>query len=384
MKRAFQVGSVARLFLLGFGTFLFVADFFGKIAGDGKGALNFVLIGLPVAADDDLVVFDFRQTVLILDEVDKPLGRGEFIVVELDRRALRPAVEFGDTVFFKEERSGLYINEMGRYYGHLTVNPKRAGDFFQWVLFNPEGEQFRGPLFVNSAFAMRSNRQNFELYVRVLSHVGNARIDTTDFKPDYRKARFRAYKMHLDHEGGFKSLCPSDADGNVCSNHGQCANKYCACNENYEGERCEHELVDAKCFVVADPHVTSFDGARYNLFGAGEYLLWQEYRDSEREAVSAFFGGHYGEALELRGLAQHMVESMTAGDQVDEAMELVFDAKGRPADYLRLNPKIESVKLDETDPAVLKKMVDQCRADLVASNAEARFRALVASELGKR
>ena len=101
-------------------------------------------------------------------------------------------------------------------------------------------------------------------------------------------------------------------------------------------------------------------------------------------AVSAFFGGHYGEALELRGLAQHMVESMTAGDQVDEAMELGFDAKGRPADYLRLNPKIESVKLDETDPAVLKKMVDQCRADLVASNAEARFRALVARELGKR
>ena len=217
-------------------------------------------------------------------------GVGEAFVIECKGKVSGDAVEFGDTVFFKEERSGLYINEMGRYYGHLTVNPKRAGDFFQWVLFNPEGEQFRGPLFVNSAFAMRSNRQNFELYVRVLSHVGNARIDTTDFKPDYRKARFRAYKMHLDHEGGFKSLCPSDADGNVCSNHGQCANKYCACNENYEGERCEHELVDAKCFVVADPHVTSFDGARYNLFGAGEYLLWQEYRDSEREAVSAFFG----------------------------------------------------------------------------------------------
>jgi hypothetical protein len=50
----------------------------------------------PVAAHDDLVVLDLGQPVLRLDELHQPGRVGELVVVELDRRALRAAVELGD------------------------------------------------------------------------------------------------------------------------------------------------------------------------------------------------------------------------------------------------------------------------------------------------
>ena len=97
-----------------------------QITGDGKGPFDLVGIGFPVALDDDLVLFDLCQPALVLNEGDQPLGRGEFVVVELDRAALT-SVEGQD----RTTNSGLFRHYVLAY---LQTHPKIHNDDFTMLV----------------------------------------------------------------------------------------------------------------------------------------------------------------------------------------------------------------------------------------------------------
>jgi len=64
----------AKALRFGFGGFLGVDKGLGQIAGDVEAALDLVTFFGPVTANDDLVIFDLRHTVLGVDEIHQPLG----------------------------------------------------------------------------------------------------------------------------------------------------------------------------------------------------------------------------------------------------------------------------------------------------------------------
>ena len=63
----------ALAFGLCFQALFLIHYFLSKVAGDAESAFDLVTLGLPVAAHDDLVVFDLGQPVLCLNVFDQTL-----------------------------------------------------------------------------------------------------------------------------------------------------------------------------------------------------------------------------------------------------------------------------------------------------------------------
>ena len=56
----------------------------------------------------------------------------------------------------------------------------------------------------------------------------------------------------------------------------------CKCNMGYMGTRCEKRFSSASCSSSGDPHPVSADGARYNIYDAGEWV-WFKHPDVDVE-----------------------------------------------------------------------------------------------------
>jgi hypothetical protein len=57
-----------------------------------------------------------------------------------------------------------------------------------------------------------------------------------------------------------------EADSRTCT---------CRCNPGYVGKKCEVHLASAECQSVGDPHPLTLDGMRYNIYDAGEFLMFK-------------------------------------------------------------------------------------------------------------
>ncbi len=86
--------------------------------------------------------------------------------------------------------------------------------------------------------------------------------------------------------------CPS-VDGNECNGRGKCSEDgKCVCIAGWGGQICQSPMTLGICNAVGDPHFTSFDGAIFDEYLAGEMLEY-EHPDSEpRETVSGLYCGN--------------------------------------------------------------------------------------------
>ena len=82
------------------GFFPDLCDLFCKVSGNRKRALDTVGFFGPVAAHDDFIVFDLGHAPLIVQKFNQSLGGCEFVIVEQQRRALGPAIQFRNPCLF--------------------------------------------------------------------------------------------------------------------------------------------------------------------------------------------------------------------------------------------------------------------------------------------
>jgi hypothetical protein len=83
-----------------------------------------------------------------------------------------------------------------------------------------------------------------------------------------------------------KQLCES---GRMCNGHGNgvynatcdsdwnCPKHTCTCKciPGFLGEKCEKSYTNSQCQSVGDPHPLTLDGMRYNLYDAGEFVMFK-------------------------------------------------------------------------------------------------------------
>lgn len=102
------------------------------------------------------------------------------------------------------------------------------------------------------------------------------------------KAREEAEKKEMRRllEAKAKQSCES---GRQCSGHGKgiynstCDNDWncnsrtctCDCNPGYIGDKCEQAYKTSQCQSVGDPHPLTLDGLRYNIYDAGEFVMFK-------------------------------------------------------------------------------------------------------------
>jgi hypothetical protein len=214
-------------------------------------------------------------------------GIGEIFVVSCKSKAVDAIVELGDSLVFKAERSGQYLNDQGSDTAPLTCNPAQAKGFFLFAAFDPVDDQARFPLLQETPFALRSMRPNLMTYVRTQSAAGVLKANSDNTDPNPVGDSFRLYRLP-DNVDNYATLCPLAPNGKVCSGMGVCVERACDCNDNAVGEFCEMLREKAECSLIGDVHVESFDGGLYNIYELGEKLLYQEAQSTYKEAVAAF------------------------------------------------------------------------------------------------
>eukprot|EP00163_Fabomonas_tropica_P023623 TRINITY_DN40_c0_g2_i1.p1 TRINITY_DN40_c0_g2~~TRINITY_DN40_c0_g2_i1.p1 ORF type:complete len:689 (+),score=262.87 TRINITY_DN40_c0_g2_i1:410-2476(+) len=211
-------------------------------------------------------------------------GVGEVMTLACAVKKNGDKLEYGDTVTFKAKRVGKYVNDGGSDKAHLNINNANAGKFYQFVIFHPDDMQDRGVVYENAPISIRSNRGGLMTYVKVLDKWGTMAPNVDIPKRGDKTVKFRLYRLNI--KGDIKDACPKDKAGKDCSGHGSCVAAHCVCNTAYTGERCEHRREEAECSATGDVHFVSLDGARYNLYESGEFLLYADKRDDEGEAVA--------------------------------------------------------------------------------------------------
>ena len=57
----------------------------------------------------------------------------------------------------------------------------------------------------------------------------------------------------------------------------ECTSRQCTCNciGNWYGQRCDKYMGTSQCQSVGDPHPLSLDGLRFNIYDAGEFLMFK-------------------------------------------------------------------------------------------------------------
>jgi hypothetical protein len=74
--------------------------------------------------------------------------------------------------------------------------------------------------------------------------------------------------------------CNGHGTGNysaTCDKEWNCGNRSCICKciPGYLGKRCEKSYQASQCQSVGDPHPLSLDGLRFNLYDAGEFVMFK-------------------------------------------------------------------------------------------------------------
>ena len=83
--------------------------------------------------------------------------------------------------------------------------------------------------------------------------------------------------------------CPSVA-GKMCNGKGVCKDSQCKCFAEWLGKDCSIKTHVRKCYSSNDPHLTTFDGARYSFYETGE---WLQYQWRSKPGVSEVVTSHY-------------------------------------------------------------------------------------------
>ncbi len=122
-------------------------------------------------------------------------GIGEIFVIECKSKKVDEIIEFGDTVLFKGERSGKYLNDGASDTVPVSCDPEKAKGVYAFAVFDPKDDQVRAPVLLETPFTLRSMRPNLMTYLKVQGPAGNILANSDNTDRDTTSEEFRLYKF---------------------------------------------------------------------------------------------------------------------------------------------------------------------------------------------